>query len=145
MTHKIHLYFRHSLDVSGTKYSVTVGKYIRPELTASADVKMNFLVRVAGVLWSLLCVVTLVLSQCEKDAFQLVQGDSSVMIVEICHDGQWKRICRDEYSEILASVVCKEKLFSSGGKTVLAGVLTCLLHVLSANAWSRLYWAADCS
>ena len=82
---------------------------------------MSWLLCGAGVL---LCVITLALSsnrlQCEKDAFQIVQeGNSSQMIVEICYDGEWKRICRDGNSAILASVVCKQNLFSSGGETSL--------------------------
>ena len=90
-------------------------------------VKMSWLLLrgAAGVLCSLLCVVTLALRDpkpdnsfmCEKKALQAVQeGNSSGMIVEICYMGQWRRVCRDDDSTILASAVCKQMLYSSGGK-----------------------------
>ena len=91
--------------------------------------KMTWLLLVTGILCGLFCVVSLASPgpmpgkslQCRRDAFQAVQEDNSLeMIVEICHDGEWKRVCRDDNSKILASAVCKQMLYSSGGETVLA-------------------------
>ena len=68
--------------------------------------------------------------QCEKDAFQIVQeGDSSEMVVEIYRDGEWKRIYRDSKSAILASVVCKENLFSRGGESKKLNIISHLMHI----------------